>query len=659
MDRKPVKDQSLKVSRLVSMVDRRKWRMPEFQRDLSWNAEQAALMLDSLLYGESLRQIMIWKLVNSDRCHIRTTGRHDTVGKNALLIIDGQQRLTVLTLLMGAHLPEWCSPDNKAVVEIQTKTAYNVVTQEFAKRTLSTKGNEPKEGSQWILARDLLTLTDRDLEALVHRAFGRESCPGDHQSALDRARLVRTRISNSTISVQECAMNLQRAIVAFERWNAGGVALSQEDVLKAVISGHCPGLPSEKIDPFVHDMSGKLGSTDVLKAAIRTLLTYVNHTKNGTPNSRLTELNFSGVTPKEWEQAWDKVEAAWKRVATYLENHHVHSSVITAANPLVPLVLFALVHEDMFADEKMLALYLLGVHTKRFAKHSTDAHMLDAQTILDASSGIEALVEMRDKIMARFESDYGQPYVGVTKHEMLRSRTPQDHMELFYSVMIQRRGAVDWKTGEPLVFKKASSRRDAPSQDLQFHHVYPTALARKHGADIRGKDGHSNPGAHQILNSIAAMALVTGETNRYYSDNAPSNYLKGTQVDRLHQQFWGNAAKVDTLDQAMSAVADRAEKLLGKDAMNWFFALLSGLKAPKRKAPSKPMMPSKRMAPFIAESPKADSENGLSTETNVELLERVKALEALVGHYESLAEQQPSDQKTGTRKSKSTPLATA
>ena len=180
----------LKTKDIADLVGKKKWLMPELQRDLKWTPAAAALLLDSLVRDLSIRQIELWELPTGEKVRLRTTNNKpgsNVAGESALLVIDGQQRATVLSLLLSDQMPDWVTDDDRLALEIRDKVAYNVSTGKFDVKKITGKPHD-----DWIRVCELMRLSDEDLREVLKKTAPVTSTSADIDGYVARALSVRT-----------------------------------------------------------------------------------------------------------------------------------------------------------------------------------------------------------------------------------------------------------------------------------------------------------------------------------------------------------------------------------------------------------------------------------------------------------------------------------
>ena len=105
------------VEDLVALIARGGVRVPVFQRELRWNAEDAVALFDSLYRGYPIGSILLRKgRAEAARIQIGPLSIDAPELDEALWVVDGQQRLTALTAGLSRPTPVPTTPDDPWVV---------------------------------------------------------------------------------------------------------------------------------------------------------------------------------------------------------------------------------------------------------------------------------------------------------------------------------------------------------------------------------------------------------------------------------------------------------------------------------------------------------------------------------------------------------------
>ena len=116
LDRRP-EARTLTVEELVHRVRRGGIRVPHFQRGLLWESRHVLELFDSILRGYPIGSLLIWEHpAEAARVHVGPLVVDAPEAQAGWWVVDGQQRLTSLTVGLSRPLPLPTSPEDPFVV---------------------------------------------------------------------------------------------------------------------------------------------------------------------------------------------------------------------------------------------------------------------------------------------------------------------------------------------------------------------------------------------------------------------------------------------------------------------------------------------------------------------------------------------------------------
>ena len=89
------------VEELVSMIERGELRLPEMQRQYVWRSTRVRDLLDSLYRGYPSGAILLWETDEAVPLQDFAVSQSTNPYQSTRLLLDGQQRLTTLSLLIA------------------------------------------------------------------------------------------------------------------------------------------------------------------------------------------------------------------------------------------------------------------------------------------------------------------------------------------------------------------------------------------------------------------------------------------------------------------------------------------------------------------------------------------------------------------------------
>jgi hypothetical protein len=111
------------VEELVGLVRRGVMRIPSFQRGLKWDAEDVRSLFESIYKGYPIGALLLQKsAAPAARVEIGPLTIDGPETRDALWVVDGQQRLTALTVVLSRPRPIPTSPEDPWVVYFDAET---------------------------------------------------------------------------------------------------------------------------------------------------------------------------------------------------------------------------------------------------------------------------------------------------------------------------------------------------------------------------------------------------------------------------------------------------------------------------------------------------------------------------------------------------------
>ncbi|MGU7855437.1 DUF262 domain-containing protein [Burkholderia orbicola] len=99
-----MQQQNIPIGTLVDMYKRGELRLPEIQRHYVWQATRVRDLLDSLYRGYPSGSILMWETDEPVPTRDFAIKQENTAFAGRKLLLDGQQRLTSLTAVLGGEL---------------------------------------------------------------------------------------------------------------------------------------------------------------------------------------------------------------------------------------------------------------------------------------------------------------------------------------------------------------------------------------------------------------------------------------------------------------------------------------------------------------------------------------------------------------------------
>ena len=513
------------LSHLVAQISKGEIKLPEVQRGYVWKSTQVATFIDSLYRGYPIGSLLFWRSDIAPRTRAADIEAAPAESATPLYLLDGQQRLTSLHRVFNDHEA--------------AQIVFNVETEKFQNQSSST-AKDPR----WIKVHDLLE-GDTDMFALTMKLAERLPDLGNNEihSRLTRLSKIKERAVYLEILDE---FEYEEVSDIFIRINSGR-PLKRMDLALATLSARRPGTLEQLEEEAAH--WAERGWSDLDLSFLARALTGAVLGRGLTPASNRQLL---AKTDEELDAGWETVRRGLRHLVPLLkENLGIsHSSLLKSLVVLLPLVVLLGERRDepMEPDTVNSILYwFLAATVRNRYSGSTDTKL--GQDIPDARrpDGIHRLLD-------RLELPEGRLRVSAKDLEDRSTGSPYFMLSFLAA---KSRGAHDWWSGAAISVAAEGGHK------LEYHHVFPQALLRRH------PNGYSKT----EINDLANLVFIAGRANRGIGAKRPADYLVdlGLSSDELRahsipedKRLWGEdeyrrflAARRELLAEAMNAILDR------------------------------------------------------------------------------------------------------
>lgn len=566
-----MQQQNIPIGTLVDMYKRGELRLPEIQRHYVWRATRVRDLLDSLYRGYPSGSILMWETDEPVPTRDFAIAQETTAFAGRKLLLDGQQRLTSLTAVLGGELvqvrgrkrpidilfnldhPDGPPTDDTEVTSDEDSPV--AADDELADDAEGTEEDDTEQGLQEKLNRRTFVVASKSLSSLpnwvsVTQVFSTE---GDaqllkkagitsfddprFQRYSDRLKKLRA-IKDYTyvVHVLERSMSYEEVTEIFVRVNSLGAKLKSSDLALAQMTSRWPNLLKE-LEAFQEECEKSYFTID-LGHLVRSVVVFATQqclfrSVASTPVEKLKE---------GWAQAQEGLRFAINFLRT---NAGIEDETLLSS----PMFLHALAALSRVKDNKLtgdeqrqLLHWLLVANAKgRYSRGSTETLLNEDLAIIFRKGEVSALMEPVKRQFGRLNVEPGD----------LAGRGVGSPLFSLAYLALKASGAKDWYSGLGL-----SLTHQGKLHFIQWHHVIPKSLLKERGYE---------PG---VINEIANMAFITGQTNRRISNKEAVNYLRDvvakqgeatlqSQCVPTDEALWSTDRYADFLSYRRQALADR------------------------------------------------------------------------------------------------------
>ncbi|MHA1250872.1 MAG: GmrSD restriction endonuclease domain-containing protein [Candidatus Helarchaeota archaeon] len=474
----------MKLSDLLTHIEKKDLVLPEFQREYVWTEEQAKQLFISLFREYPVGALLFWKTDKPPKV------RNVVLNKESLgrisLILDGQQRLTTLYLLIKDAIPPYYTKR-----EIKTDPRhlfFNIKTNEF-------KYYQPtimKNNEFWIKVTECFKENNKiNVISIAEKVCNNNIEKFSKLANQLNENLIKLRdILKREIPVEYIPSNanVDEAIDIFDKVNSMGTKLADYQLALTHIIGKWPEA-NETFKKKINELENKNFFFDI-RFIIRCLVGIINgralfNTIHRTPRDKIIE-------------GWKKLDKILDYIITILPKHAYINSTedLNTTNVIVPFIVYLSKNKDSTFQDKISLnrairwLYLANLW-RRYTGQTDQRLESDINIVMRTDDPWdileEAIIEQRGRIKLEPDDVKGKSIM----HPIYK---------MLY-IIVKAKGAIDWFNGSPLDITHGKS------YSIQSHHIFPKSILYKK------KFNSKDPLDIKIVNEIANRAFLTAATN--------------------------------------------------------------------------------------------------------------------------------------------------
>lgn len=351
----------------------RTYLLPAIQRPFVWSSSQVIALFDSLLKGYPISSFMLWAVDETTRAEVRCYSFLENyhpekmneptnpIGREIVLVLDGQQRLTSLVLGLRGTFSEKAKGARKAnAAAWSAKTLWIDLLKDPREDDdeegesdsdlgvtyrLAFHDRKPSNSHKrhWFKVGSILDYESDDrLEALVAKVKS-ELHHGvtsyERQTAEETLRQLHRVIwrDQAVNFYTETDQSADRVLDIFVRANDGGTKLSKADLLMSLITSKWQnGSAREDIFGFVDYINRGLGTPNKITKDLVLKACLVVCDKDVIYNVK----NFTTEAIAEIEANWDRIKRAIENTFRLINRHGIGAETLGSLNAVLPLVYY-------------------------------------------------------------------------------------------------------------------------------------------------------------------------------------------------------------------------------------------------------------------------------------------------------------------------------
>jgi len=515
--------QDISVRQLVDKVVSGELALPEMQRRYVWTSVKVRDLFDSLYRDYPSGAILVWEAdPDIEDRGLQIQSVQTATSSTKLLLLDGQQRLTSLTavltgkpvtvrnkvkpieILFNLDHPEGISDlefeelDAEDDDDDDDEDEESDIMEEMRKRTFVVASGALKRDPKWISVSDVYIKSDSQL--LKPLSINSDD-PDWEKYSIRINKLRKIQEYQYVMQILDKKLTYEEVTEIFVRVNSLGAKLRGSDLALAQITSKWKGFIGT-VDQFAKEFEGNEDFMLDSGVLVKTMVTFA------TNQSKFKTVNR--IPLKKLNESWERAKSGLRFAINLIRNNARIDNLRLLGSPflLIPIAYYCDLKKEKLSksDEKKLMFWFYVAHMKQRYTIGGSENFLDIDiSILSKSGGL-------DELLATLKTQVRDYFASVDDIKGKNRRSPYFSMIFFIS---KQKGIQDWFTGLAI-----SERFVGKKHALQFHHIFPKSVLKKHDFDRRS------------INEIANMAFIGGKTNRNISNKEPEKYLQAVVKER-------------------------------------------------------------------------------------------------------------------------------
>jgi hypothetical protein len=486
-----------KISLLCSKIANKDLVLPEFQREFTWKKDQSKDLIDSLLKDYPNGSLLFWK--TSEDIALKNMKNYNPEGMLEILL-DGQQRLTVLYMLLRDDIPPYYSEED--IDKDPRNLHYNLWTGDLK----YYKEKEMESNPFWLRVCDCYDDEKVRVDNLINILSNEENTTtadiGQKISKLidNLNKIKNIRDKEYPIMYVDEKSNLYHALTVFDRVNSRGTPLSEADIALAHMCSAWP--KTRRVFKVKLEKLGEQG--------FKFDLTFLTRAMNAVINGRAEYQLLHDLKEEQIAAGWKVLDGLLDYIVNFLKTRaYVYSTGdLNTNNVLIPIIGYLSKNELKFQsedDRKKLLYWMYAALFQRRYSGSVDQKLEKDLKAIDSKQGVESL-------LAVLKEDEGEPQITP---ESLDTRGVGHPLYNMSCIVIRAHRGVDWSNGLGL------EEPFGESYSIQRHHIFPKSLLKNAGYDTGNSLMHQ-----KRVNEIANRVPLTKSGNMDIFNKPPKEYLE-------------------------------------------------------------------------------------------------------------------------------------
>lgn len=522
------------IGKLIDKVESNEIVLPEFQREYVWKKDNAKELMRSLHKEYPIGSLLIWETEDPPEI------KNDAVDREQYglfkVLLDGQQRLTVLYLLVKDDIPPYYTEKD---VQYDPRNLYfNLASGDFQYENKSTRDNP-----EWVKVTACFT-GDVSTFDIARQTVEDDSEMGVQAEMYQDQLKKIEKIESLQMPKEELgkSADVHQAIDLFDKVNSQGTHLGDAELALAHMSAQWPFIRRNMKE--TQSKIRERGFDFNLDFYVKCMIAVVTGT--------MTYDRVYDTDKETLVNSWELIDEVLDYLVNFLHNEAdvPDSSYINTRAVLIPIIKYLSengVRLDQHEKNNFLKWFYCAMMWRRYSR-STDSTLEKDLSLLGGERPTEQLME-------QIQDDRGR--IEVEPSDLEGRGKMSKHYYNMVRILSRANNPVDWKTGEPL----------KGSYELESHHIFPKSRLYDEVYDSNNHMGRKR------VNELANRAFTTARGNIEIFTDLPEDYLpdvKQHHPDALEKQYIPENPEFWKLNNYEHFLAER-RKLLA-EAINDFIS---------------------------------------------------------------------------------------
>lgn len=537
---------STTISRIIGQINRTYF-LPAIQRPYVWQPEQIIALFDSLMKGYPISSFLLWEIAPERRQdwdiykfleNFRHGDVHNEIaemdGREVVLVLDGQQRLTSLLIgLQGSYTvrPKYARRNSRDGW-IRQRLYLNLLHNPKSEIDDNDDGElgitygfkffaeapQSVHGHCWIKVGRILDCTSDDAFDVLRNEI-LDALPDTATRAEERLvrdnldRLYRVMWKDEVISYfTETDQSYDRVLDIFIRANDGGTKLSKSDLLLSMITSKWQGVSArEEIYNFVAHLNGGLeGKNNVDKDLIMKACLIMSDLDQAYKVGNFTTRNLSII-----EQNWKGIKESIESTFRLINRLGIDQDTLTSGNAILPIAYYifrtgqgdlSTSTPDNARNTRLIQRWLIGSLINGVFSGNSDATLGSARSII------------KEELINSVDFPYRQLVDGLAQRGRL-TEFDGNNIDSLLEITYGKRNC----------FLALSLLYETTTWGLtNYHidHIIPRALADRHALMAANVPETLIQSIQEAVNRLGNLQLLRGQENLEKNSQTFAHWIK-------------------------------------------------------------------------------------------------------------------------------------